>query len=304
MQKNKQSWDGLLLVDKPSGISSSRLVQTIRRAFEIKKIGHTGTLDPLATGLMVLCVGQATKFSEFLSLKDKSYRVSIRLGVTTDTFDSEGFVTSVRPADYVTRELVEGALESFLGTIEQVPPMYSAIKKNGVPLYKMARRGLKVEVEPRTIRVSEIKILGFDGNFLDLKICCSKGTYIRTIAADLGDVLGCGAHVAELRRLSVGTYHEKDMLVFDELVKLKDRDSFSHHLLPIASAFKDWAEILIDPRQAGLLQNGVKLADRFALRQSRVGIYESIDGSEKKFIGVGDILADGVLKPRRMLAVV
>ena len=304
MQKNKPSWDGLLLVDKPSGISSSRLVQTIRRVFEIKKIGHTGTLDPLATGLMVLCVGQATKFSEFLSLKDKSYRVSIRLGVTTDTFDAEGVVTSVNSASHVTRDLVERSLKSFLGKIYQVPPMYSAIKRNGVPLYKIARKGLKVEVEPRAVRVDEIEILEFDGRFLELRICCSKGTYIRTIAADLGDVLGCGAHVAELRRLSVGTYHEKDMLVFDELVKLKDRDSFSHHLLPIDSAFKDWAEILIDPRQAGLLKNGVKLADRFALRQSRVGIYESIDGSEKKFIGVGDILADGVLKPRRMLAVV
>ena len=302
MTKSNQACSGFLLVDKPSGITSSKLVQSIRKTFSLNKIGHTGTLDPLATGLMVLCVGQATKFSQFLLVKDKSYRVSIKLGVATDTFDAEGLVTSEKDVNHVTRELIEASLTNFQGEIEQIPPMYSAIKKNGVPLYKMARRGLKVDLEPRKVRIYEIKMLGFDGKFLDLKVCCSKGTYIRTIAADLGDVLGCGAHVAELRRLSVGTYDEKDMLTFDELVKLENPDGLADHLLPIASAFKDWSEVLIDPRQARLLKNGAKLADRFVLRDSRVGIYESIDGIEKKFIGVGEILGDGVLKPSRMLA--
>ena len=302
MTKSNQACSGFLLVDKPSGITSSKLVQVIKKTFSLNKIGHTGTLDPLATGLMVLCVGQATKFSQFLLVKDKSYRVSIKLGVATDTFDAEGLVTSEKDVNHVTRDLIEASLTNFQGEIEQIPPMYSAIKKNGVPLYKMARRGLKVDLEPRKVRIYEIKMLGFDGKFLDLKVCCSKGTYIRTIAADLGDVLGCGAHVAELRRLSVGTYDEKDMLTFDELVKLENPDGLADHLLPIASAFKDWSEVLIDPRQARLLKNGAKLADRFVLRDSRVGIYESIDGIEKKFIGVGEILGDGVLKPSRMLA--
>ena len=302
MTKSNQACSGFLLVDKPSGITSSKLVQVIKKTFSLNKIGHTGTLDPLATGLMVLCVGQATKFSQFLLVKDKSYRVSIKLGVATDTFDAEGLVTSEKDVNHVTRELIEASLTNFQGEIEQIPPMHSAIKKNGVPLYKMARRGLKVDLEPRKARIHEIEILGFDGKFLDLKVCCSKGTYIRTIAADLGDVLGCGAHVAELRRLSVGTYDEKDMLTFDELVKLENTDGLADHLLPIASAFKDWSEVLIDPRQARLLKNGAKLADRFVLRDSRVGIYESIDGIEKKFIGVGEILGDGVLKPSRMLA--
>ncbi len=302
MTKSNQACSGFLLVDKPSGITSSKLVQSIRKTFSLNKIGHTGTLDPLATGLMVLCVGQATKFSQFLLVKDKSYRVSIKLGVATNTFDAEGLVTSEKAVNHVTRELIEASLTNFQGEIEQIPPMYSAIKKNGVPLYKMARRGLKVDLEPRKVRIYDIKMLGFDGKFLDLKVCCSKGTYIRTIAADLGDVLGCGAHVAELRRLSVGTYDEKDMLAFDELVKLENPDGLADHLLPIASAFKDWSEVLIDPRQARLLKNGAKLADRFVLRDSRVGIYESIDGIEKKFIGVGEILGDGVLKPSRMLA--
>ena len=302
MTKSNQACSGFLLVDKPSGITSSKLVQVIKKTFSLNKIGHTGTLDPLATGLMVLCVGQATKFSQFLLVKDKSYRVSIKLGVTTDTFDAEGLVTSEKDVNHVTRDLIEASLTNFQGEIEQIPPMYSAIKKNGVPLYKMARRGLKVDLEPRKVRIYEIKMLGFDGKFLDLKVCCSKGTYIRTIAADLGDVLGCGAHVAELRRLSVGTYDEKNMLTFDELVKLENPDGLADHLLPIASAFKDWSEVLIDPRQARLLKNGAKLADRFVLRDSRVGIYESIDGIEKKFIGVGEILGDGVLKPSRMLA--
>ena len=302
MTKSNQACSGFLLVDKPSGITSSKLVQVIKKTFSLNKIGHTGTLDPLATGLMVLCVGQATKFSQFLLVKDKSYRVSIKLGVATDTFDAEGLVTSEKDVNHVTRDLIEVSLTNFQGEIEQIPPMYSAIKKNGVPLYKMARRGLKVDLEPRKVRIYEIKMLGFDSKFLDLKVCCSKGTYIRTIAADLGDVLGCGAHVAELRRLSVGTYDEKDMLTFDELVKLENPDGLADHLLPIASAFKDWSEVLIDPRQARLLKNGAKLADRFVLRDSRVGIYESIDGIEKKFIGVGEILGDGVLKPSRMLA--
>ena len=302
MTKSNQGCSGFLLVDKPSGITSSKLVQVIKKTFSLNKIGHTGTLDPLATGLMVLCVGQATKFSQFLLVKDKSYRVSVELGVATDTFDAEGVVTSEKSVNHVTRELIEASLTNFQGEIEQIPPMYSAIKKNGVPLYKMARRGLEVDLEPRKVRIHEIKILEFDGKFLDLKVCCSKGTYIRAIAADLGDVLGCGAHVAELRRLSVGTYDEKDMLAFDELVKLENREGFTHHLLPIASAFKDWPEILIDPLQARSLMNGVKLAERFVLKDSRVGIYESIDGFEKKFIGVGEILQDGVLKPRRMLA--
>ena len=302
MTKSNQACSGFLLVDKPSGITSSKLVQVIKKTFSLNKIGHTGTLDPLATGLMVLCVGQATKFSQFLLVKDKSYRVSIKLGVATDTFDAEGLVTSEKDVNHVTRDLIEASLTNFQGEIEQIPPMYSAIKKNGVPLYKMARRGLKVDLEPRKVRIYEIKMLGFDGKFLDLKVCCSKGTYIRTIAADLGDVLGCGAHVVELRRLSVGTYDEKDMLTFDELVKLENTDGLADHLLPIASAFKDWSEVLIDPRQARLLKNGAKLADRFVLRDSRVGIYESIDGIEKKFIGVGEVLGDGVLKPGRMLA--
>jgi len=302
MTKSNQGCSGFLLVDKPSGITSSKLVQVIKKTFSLNKIGHTGTLDPLATGLMVLCVGQATKFSQFLLVKDKSYRVSVELGVATDTFDAEGVVTSEKSVNHVTRELIEASLTNFQGEIEQIPPMYSAIKKNGVPLYKMARRGLEVDLEPRKVRIHEIKILEFDGKFLDLKVCCSKGTYIRAIAADLGDVLGCGAHVAELRRLSVGTYDEKDMLAFDELVKLESREGLARHLLPIASAFKDWSEILIDPLQARSLMNGVKLAERFRLKDSRVGIYESIDGFEKKFIGVGEILQDGVLKPRRLLA--
>ncbi len=301
MTKSNQACSGFLLVDKPSGITSSKLVQVIKKTFGLNRIGHTGTLDPLATGLMVLCVGQATKFSQFLLVKDKSYRVSIKLGVATDTFDAEGLVTSKKAVNHVTRELIEASLTNFQGEIEQIPPMYSAIKKNGVPLYKMARRGVKVDLEPRKVRIYEIKMLGFDGKFLDLKVCCSKGTYIRTIAADLGDVLGCGAHVAELRRLSVGTYDEKDMLAFDELVKLENRDGLADHLHPIASAFKGWSEVLINPRQARLLMNGVKLADRFVSRDSRVGIYESIDGIEKKFIGVGEVLEDGVLKPGRML---
>lgn len=292
---------GFLIVDKPTGVTSSSVVQQIKTVFRIRKVGHTGTLDPLATGLLVLCVGQATKFSRFVIDQDKSYRVAIRLGVATDTFDSEGKVTSKASAADVSEEMIESALERFRGKIKQVPPMYSAIKKNGVPLYKMARRGLQIDLDAREVTIHENTLLNFDGEILELYVSCSKGTYIRTIAADLGDVLGCGAHVVSLRRLSVGHYVESDMLCLRELELAANKGSFSNYLLPVSSPFKEWAELLLEAEQARLVKNGAKIKHSLTGVLGCVGLYEKCGLGEKRFIGVGEISENGILHPKRLL---
>jgi len=292
---------GFLIVDKPSSVSSSSVVQKIKTLFRLRKVGHTGTLDPLATGLLVLCVGQATKFSRFVIDQDKSYQVAIRLGVATDTFDSEGKVTSKASADDISEEMIEFALERFRGEIKQIPPMYSAIKKNGVPLYKMARKGLQVEVDAREVKIYENTLLSFDGEILELYISCSKGTYIRTIAADLGDVLGCGAHVVSLRRLSVGHYVESDMLCMRELELAANKGSLSDYLLPVSSPFKEWTELLLEAEQARLVKNGATIKHSLTDVLGSVGLYEKCDLGEKRFIGVGEISENGILYPKRLL---
>ena len=263
-----------MIIDKPSGITSSGLVQQLKKMFGIKKIGHTGTLDPLATGLMILCLGQATKFSRFLIEQSKSYTVTIKLGVATDTYDSEGEVTSRGRTEHLSREGIEQALKKFRGNIQQVPPVYSAKKKNGVPSYKMARMGIRVELDPCEVSIYQNTLLNFDGELLELYIYCSKGTYIRTIAADLGDVLGCGAHVVSLRRNSVGHYSEIDMVGLSDLEKLRDDSELLEHLLPVSAVFEEWKKLIL---------------------------YEDLGENEKRFLGVGEVSEGGVLSPRRLL---
>jgi len=293
--------NGFLIIDKPTGVTSSSVVQQIKKLFRLGKVGHTGTLDPLATGLLVLCVGQATKFARYVIDEDKSYRVGIRLGVATDTFDAEGKVTFKGSTVNISEDAIESSLRRFRGKIKQVPPMYSAIKKNGVPLYKMARQGLQVELDPREVMIHENTLLNFDGEILELYISCSKGTYIRTIAADLGDVLGCGAHVVSLRRLSVGPYVESDMLCLGELEKAENKSRLSDYLLPISSPFEEWTELLLETEEARLIKNGVKIKHTYTSVLGGVGLYEKYGSSEKRFIGVGEVSDGGVLSPKRLL---
>ena len=196
--------DGVLLLDKPVGLTSNAALQIAKRLLNACKAGHTGSLDPIATGLMLLTFGEATKLSQFLLDADKRYSAVFRLGQSTTTYDSEGEVVQTRPVT-VNRRDVEQALKRFEGEIEQLPPMYSAIKQAGQALYKLARAGIEVERAPRRVVVREFRLLAFDGERLEVAIACSKGTYIRSLAQDLGEVLGCGAHVVQLRRLAVGT---------------------------------------------------------------------------------------------------
>ncbi|MDX5472853.1 MAG: tRNA pseudouridine(55) synthase TruB, partial [Marinobacter sp.] len=213
--------DGILLLDKPAGITSNDALQQVKRIYAAAKAGHTGALDPLATGMLPICLGEATKFSQFLLEADKRYRVVAKLGERTDTSDADGEVVERRPVNVSAGELIE-ALDHFRGDIEQVPSMYSALKYQGKPLYQYAREGIEVPRESRPITVYELKLIRFEGDEVELEVHASKGTYIRTIVDDLGERLGCGAHVTVLRRLAVAGYPAERMLTLEQLQCILD----------------------------------------------------------------------------------
>jgi len=197
---DKSGYEGVLLVDKPTGVTSHDVVARARRIFKMKKIGHAGTLDPMATGLLILLIGRATRLSQYLMSLDKVYEGSITLGVTTNSHDADGEVLSTRPVPLLDEETMRGHLQAFVGDQYQIPPMFSAIKKDGVPLYKLARKGKEIEREPRFVRVSAFELLRLEMPVMEVRVKCSKGTYVRTLAHDLGEKIGCGAHLSALRR--------------------------------------------------------------------------------------------------------
>ena len=219
--------DGVLLLDKPEGLSSNHALQRAKRALNAKKAGHTGTLDPFATGLLVCCLGKATKISGNLLDADKIYRARLRFGQETDAGDLTGVVVFEAPADFagVTAEQLEQALTAFRGEIQQVPPMHSALKRDGKPLYEYARQGIELERPPRTVTIHALTLLGCDGMYADIEVHCSKGTYIRTLAQDIGRLLGCGAHLQALRRLKVGPFHLDDSVALDTLQTMSEPQS-------------------------------------------------------------------------------
>lgn len=208
----KKDLEGVLLIDKPSGLTSHDVVDRVRRKLKMKRVGHAGTLDPMATGLLIILVGKATKLSQFLMSLDKVYEGTITLGVTTNTYDAEGEVMTTKPVPELSKADVERVFQSFLGDQYQTPPMFSAVKINGQPLYKMARKGQEIEREPRFIRVSRFEATRFESPEIDFSLDCSKGTYVRTIANDLGEKIGCGAHLSALRRIASDRFHIKDAI--------------------------------------------------------------------------------------------
>lgn len=291
--------DGVLLLDKALGISSNHALQAARRLYAAEKAGHTGTLDPLATGLLPLCFGEATKFSGELLDADKRYLATVQLGVTTDTADAEGAVLERRPVK-VGRAEIEAALAAFVGEIEQVPPMYSALKRDGKPLYEYARAGIDVERAARRIRIHEIRLLDVGderaASRFAFEVRCSKGTYVRTLAADIGARLGCGAHLAALRRTGIGTLDvaEAHSLATLQELTLDARDLL---LLPPDSLLGDLADARLDVADGARMRHGQ--AVRWAGEEgARLRIYDA-DG---RFIGVGRQLADGWLQPLRLVA--
>ena len=290
---------GILLYDKPLGESSNKALQKVKGLYYASKAGHTGSLDPLATGLLPLCFGGATKVSAFLLDADKRYWTRIKLGETTTTGDSEGELLQQRSAAAITPETLELQLEAFQGDIQQIPPMYSALKHQGERLYKLAREGVEVERQPRHVTIHEIKLLQCDLPEFELEVHCSKGTYIRTLAEDIGDALGCGAHVVGLRRTQVGPFSTDGMVDLPTLEAAAEagRDALDALLLPVDTALLDWPKVKLNSDSTFYLRQGQPVIVPKAPTQGRVRIYDDQDD----FIGVGEILDDGRVAPKRLI---
>jgi len=290
---------GIVVLDKANGLSSNAALQEVKRLYEANKAGHAGSLDPLATGVLPVCLGEATKVSQFLLDSDKCYRARIKLGIRTDTGDSEGSIIERNEGISVSRKAIERALTKFKGEVEQVPPMHSAIKMNGVPLYKLARKGIAVEREPRLVTLYQICLVEFVNSELELEISCSKGTYIRTIADDLGQELGCGAHVIELRRTQAGVFTEKDSISSEELALEKENrglDKIDQFLIPMDRAIQDLPEVNLPSITASHVKNGQAVLVRHLPKNGLVRMYE-----DEQFIGIGSIDDDGKVAPRRLI---
>ena len=303
--------NGILLLDKPYEMSSNHALQAAKRVYFAAKAGHTGALDPLATGMLPICFGEATKFSQFLLDTDKVYQVTAKLGIRTTTSDADGEIVAEKPVDVSDSQLAL-ALDSFRGTSKQVPSMYSALKYQGQPLYKYAREGIEVPREARDITVFRLDLLRFEGDEVELEIHCSKGTYIRTIVDDLGELLGCGAHVAELRRLAVGSYPAEKMVTLEQiealLAQAKDQDMSPSELLdplllPMNTAVDGIPAVYIDEASASYLRHGnpvqVSGAPLDGLVQVHVGDEDQAEDCE--FIGIGQINDDGLVAPKRII---
>ncbi|ENV4249856.1 tRNA pseudouridine(55) synthase TruB [Vibrio parahaemolyticus] len=298
--------NGVILLDKPTGISSNDALQKVKRIYFAEKAGHTGALDPLATGMLPICLGEATKFSQFLLDSDKRYRVIAKLGERTNTSDSDGEVVETRPVD-VTLEKLEACIEKFRGESDQVPSMFSALKYQGKPLYEYARKGIEVPRESRKITVYEIILYRFEGDEVEMEVHCSKGTYIRTIVDDLGEMLGCGAHVTMLRRTAVAKYPYEKMVTLEHLNELLEqahreeiapRELLDPLLMPMDTAVEDLPEVNLIPELADMVQHGQPVQVLGAPEQ---GVLRLTMGEERLFIGVGEMNDDGKIAPKRLV---
>ncbi|MDN3681468.1 tRNA pseudouridine(55) synthase TruB [Vibrio tapetis subsp. quintayensis] len=298
--------NGVLLLDKPTGISSNDALQKVKRIYFAQKAGHTGALDPLATGMLPICLGEATKFSQFLLDSDKRYVVIAKLGERTNTSDSDGEVVETRDVN-VTQEQLEECIAKFRGTTDQIPSMFSALKYQGRPLYEYAREGIEVPRESRKITVYSIKLLRFEGDEVEMEVHCSKGTYIRTITDDLGEMLGCGAHVTYLRRTGVAKYPYERMVTLEQLNELVEhandqglapKDLLDALLLPMDTAVEDLPEVNLDAELTDLVQHGQPVQVSGAPTE---GTVRMTSGEEKLFIGVADMDDSGRVAPKRLV---
>ena len=293
----KRLINGILLLDKPEGITSNQALQTVKRLFSAKKAGHTGSLDPLATGLLPLCFGEATKFSQFLLEADKTYWVSARLGIKTRTGDAEGEVIETRPVEPSCFEQLESVLSTFRGLISQIPPMFSALKFKGKPLYELARQGITIERSAREVTVHSLNLLETTENSINLEIKCTKGTYIRTLIEDIGEALGCGAYVQGLRRLGVGNYNGEGMISLEKLQGLTQEER-DRCLLPLDTLLHAWPVIKLSQAAIYYLYRGQAV---LLPNLPKEGWVRLIHTGNDKFIGLGEILEDGRVAPRRLV---
>jgi tRNA pseudouridine55 synthase len=290
---------GVLLLDKPGGITSNEALQKVKTLFFAAKAGHTGALDPLATGMLPICFGEATKFSQYLLDSDKGYQVRAKLGIRTDSADSDGQVIATRDVNVSQRD-IEKALQQFRGDIMQVPSMFSALKHQGQPLYKLARQGKYVEREARPVTVYRCELVQFNGDEIELEIECSKGTYVRNIIDDLGERLGCGAHVISLRRNFVAEYPPQAMVTIEQLEA--DRatgNSLDGHLLPVDSPVMALSEVELDFASAGYFCHGQAIFMPDLVEGEDYRVYDE----NGQFLGVAQMSDDGMLQPRRLVTI-
>jgi tRNA pseudouridine55 synthase len=291
--------NGILLLDKPVKQTSNDALQRVKWLYKAQKAGHTGSLDPLADGLLPLCFGNATKVSAFLLDADKRYWARVRLGITTTTADGEGEVLQERPVPAFDEQRLREVLAGFSGEISQIPPMYSALKHKGERLYNLARKGVEVEREPRKICIHEMKLVRFGSPEFDIEVHCSKGTYIRTLAEDIGEQLGCGGYLSKLRRTGVGPYSEADGLVTMEHLEGLGQDGFGELdklLLPLDSALSHWPTVRLTADSAFYLKSGQAVLVPKAPTDGWVRIYDELG----RFMAVGEIQDDGKVAPRRL----
>ncbi|MHB8345752.1 MAG: tRNA pseudouridine(55) synthase TruB [Acidiferrobacterales bacterium] len=295
-RRNLRDVNGILLLDKAPGATSNRALQDARICLEARKAGHTGSLDPLASGLLPLCFGEATKFSQFLLDADKTYWTVLRLGQETSTYDAQGTILDTRPVT-ADRAQIEAALARFTGEIDQIPPAYSAIKQGGQPLYKLARAGIEVNPAPRRVLIHRIRLLGWQDDRLELELTCSKGTYVRSLAHDLGQVLECGAHVEQLRRLALGVFRVEEAVNMERLRALSGPEERATLLLPGDRAVVRLPAISLSANAAYYLCQGQAVFAAQGHSPGPVRLYEA-DG---RFLGLGQVLDDGRVAPRRLI---
>ena len=299
-RKRGRDIHGVFLLDKPQGMSSNDIMQKVKRIFQANKAGHTGALDPLATGMLPICLGEATKFSQFLLDADKRYLVTAKLGERTDTSDAEGQIVETRDVKLKTPEILT-ALEQFRGNILQVPTMFSALKHNGKPLYEYARQGITVEREARPITIFELNFIEYNAPYLTLEVHCSKGTYIRTLVDDLGEALGCGAHVTMLRRTAVADYPTEKMLDWHALQSLAEQQDLAlldALLLPMDTAVAKLPTLTLNESQTQGIGFGQRIKfDNPNRLQGQVRLFSH----ENRFLGVAVIDENNVIRPQRLV---
>lgn len=299
-KRTKRAINGVLLLDKPLGFSSNQALQKVKWLFSATKAGHTGTLDPLATGLLPICLGEATKFAQYVTDADKTYFATIKLGATTTTGDAEGEVLTTAPVN-VTQPQLEAACKQFLGEISQMPPMYSALKHEGKALYEYAREGVNIERKTRLITIQSIAINDFDDDIAKITVSCSKGTYIRTLAEDIGTVLGCGAHLIGLRRIETAGYLLAQAITIEQLEALsqENRDAL---LLPVDSAIEALTKVILNADAAHFVLQGQAVWLPGNTRQNlSVGDDLRLYDEQGQFLGLGFLQDDGNIAPKRLI---
>ena len=300
VKRIRRAVDGIILLDKPRGFSSNAALQKVRWLLNAEKAGHTGSLDPLATGVLPLCFGEATKFSQYLLDADKGYETLMQLGVTTTTADAEGEVLERRPVT-VGRAEIEALLPRFRGEISQIPPMYSALKRDGQPLYKLARAGEVVEREPRSVTIARLELLSCEAEQARLAVDCSKGTYIRTLVEDIGQLLGCGAHVAELRRTKAGPFDLSRTVTLEELERVHaegGNEAVDQFLLPVDSGLQHWPLLQFSEHSSFYWLQGQPVRAPEAPKFGMVRVQDH----NGRFIGIGEVSEDGRIAPRRLIS--